>query len=602
MVRGHSRVAFASFLACALALAATGWADNAPPLGALAKMPVTEVTVFKDGHALMLHAGKMPTDANGNVVLDYLPSPVLGTFWSAVNEKTAKLTAVTAGQHRVAVTRTALSIRELLEANVGASVRLKELPEGAGAAAQPGPEYIGTILSIPERSVEELEATSAPNTAPKLPQKGNILLLKTDTGTRAIDIARVQEVVFAKDHKPSNTDDELRNLLTLKLQWDNNKPEKQADVSMMYLQKGIRWIPSYKVTLDGNGTATVKLQATLINELYDLQDVTAHLVVGVPTFAFADNTDPIALQQALAPLSQYFRPGDRSASQYSNGMMSQVASNSSTRGGDMAFAEAPPALDLGPEITGGKKNEDMYIFTVTHMTLKKGDRMVVPINEFKLPYKDVYKLDLPFTPPPEVWRQFQNQQQSDIAKLINSPKFMHVLRITNKSDVPLTTAPALIVRDDRVLAQGMMTYTPVAGQMDLNLTQAIDIVVKKTDKESKRTPKAEKWDNAEYTKIDLDGTIKITNRRNTKVELEITRNLLGQTDTADNDGKPEMLNLFEDNSYAPSGEQQYPYWWGWYNWPNWWSRFNGIGRITWKATLEPEKELNLSYTWHYYWR
>ena len=449
-------------------------------------------------------------------------------------------------------------------------------------------------------SVDELEATSAPNTAPKLPQKGSILLLKTDAGTRAIDINRIQEAVFPNDHKKIHTDQELRNLLTLKLQWDNNKPQPQADVSMMYLQKGIRWIPSYKITIDGNGTATVQLQATLINELYDLQDVSAHLVVGVPSFAFAGNTDPIALQQALAPLSEHFRRDAQTAGQFSNGFMSQIATNSASAAPEDVPAPAP---ELGPEFGGGKKNEDLFVFTVAHLTLKKGDRMVVPISEFKLPYRDVYQLDLPFTPPPEVWRQFQTQQQADIARRANAPKFMHVLRFTNKSDVPLTTAPALIVRDDKVLAQAMMTYTPAGSQVDVSLTAALDIVIKKTDKETSRTPRSEHWDGNDYVKIDLQGGISITNRRNTKVELEITRNLLGQADTADNDGKPEMLNLFEDHSFAPAGnDQQNPYWWGWYNWPSWWSHFNGIGRITWKTTIDPEKSLDLTYTWHYYWR
>ena len=38
------------------------WGDEAAPLSALAKMPVREVTVFKDGHALLLHEGKMPVE------------------------------------------------------------------------------------------------------------------------------------------------------------------------------------------------------------------------------------------------------------------------------------------------------------------------------------------------------------------------------------------------------------------------------------------------------------------------------------------------------------------------------------------------------------
>ena len=79
-------------------------------------------------------------------------------------------------------------------------------------------------------------------------------------------------------------------------------------MGLLYLQKGIRWIPSYKFVIDGKGGVTVQLEATLINELADLDDVTANLVVGVPSFAFADTADPIGMGQTVAQLSQYFQP------------------------------------------------------------------------------------------------------------------------------------------------------------------------------------------------------------------------------------------------------------------------------------------------------
>lgn len=64
------------------ARALTGTIQETPRLSALQKMPIKELTVFKDGHAFVLHEGTMPTDAAGNVVLDYLPTPVVGTFWA----------------------------------------------------------------------------------------------------------------------------------------------------------------------------------------------------------------------------------------------------------------------------------------------------------------------------------------------------------------------------------------------------------------------------------------------------------------------------------------------------------------------------------------
>src|SRR5438552_1692695 len=99
-------------------------AEPAAPLSALAKMPVKEITVFKDGHAFVLHEGKMPTDAKGDVQMDYLPTPVIGTFWPYSGDKNVKLTGVTSSPRKVLVERTSLSVRELLEANPGADVNL----------------------------------------------------------------------------------------------------------------------------------------------------------------------------------------------------------------------------------------------------------------------------------------------------------------------------------------------------------------------------------------------------------------------------------------------------------------------------------------------
>src|SRR6266699_6352712 len=82
-------------------------AEKAVPLATFAKLPVKEVTVFKDGHAFIAHEGELPTDDKGNVMMDYLPAPVLGTFWPYVAERRARLRSVVASQQRVLVERTA---------------------------------------------------------------------------------------------------------------------------------------------------------------------------------------------------------------------------------------------------------------------------------------------------------------------------------------------------------------------------------------------------------------------------------------------------------------------------------------------------------------
>jgi hypothetical protein len=581
-------------LALALTLISAAFAvEKAAPLSTFGKLPIKEITVFKDGHAFVAHEGEMPTDPQGNVMMDYLPMPVLGTFWPYVAEKNARLVSVVASQKRVLVERTALNLRDLLEANLGAEALITEMGTNS---------YAATILGLPARSAEEQAATSPPNSGEHLPEKGNLILLKTAEGVKALNIDRIQEVTFPRDHKPAAASEEFRNLLCLKLDWGKAKPAKSANVGLFYLQRGVRWIPSYKVELDGKTNAAVKLQATLINELADLEDVSVNLVVGVPTFAFKNTLDPMALQQSLAQLSQYFRPDnlDRNsplASNFSNAIMSQQAFSPAYSHG---LPGANPGGELGPEIGDAGKSEDLFVFTVPHVSLRRGERVALTIAEFTLPYQDIFTLELPFGPPPEVRANLNNEQQRELARLFGAPKVMHKVRLANTSKYPLTTAPALTIRSGRVLAQGLMTYTATGASVDLAITTAVDFQVAKSDTESKRTPNAVEENGNRYTRIDLSGKITLTSHRAQPAELEITRYVLGAADSADADGKLEKINAFENNEYFTNAS--YPSWWSWYGWPYWWNYFNGIGRITWNLAFDPGQSKDLGYQWHYFWR
>ncbi len=561
-------------------------AEPAAPLGALSKMPVKEVTVFKDGHAYVIHQGKMPVDASGNVLLDLLPSPVLGTFWPYSLDKKATLQSVTAGRRRVKIERTAVTLRELIEANLGAEVIISEGVK---------PAYPATIVRFLSRSSEELDATLPPTGTEHVPVKGNILLLKTIEGTRAVPVEHITDVKFVGKYDTKVSDEEFRNLLTMKLDWAGQPPANSAEVGMAYVQKGIRWIPNYRIELDANGKAVVKLQATLLNELTDLKDATVNLVIGVPSFYFKETTDPIALTGALAQLSTYFQTDASTQYAMSNSMMTQVA-----RGGEVrAGAHAP--VNLGPEVgVAGSQNEDLFVFTVKNVTLAKGQRMVLPISQHTLEYKDLYTLDVPYSPPQSFKQHANNAQAAELVKLMSEAKVMHKLRLTNGNAQPLTTAPALILRDGKVLAQAMMTYTSKGGSVDLTLTTAVDVRVKKKDKESKRTPNVANFNNEAFWRIDIASSLELTNQSNKPIEVEVTRYVLGNVDKAGEGAKAEMVNLLEDDdglqpSYRPG-------WYGYYSWPAWWSHFNGVGRVTWTAKLAPGQSAEQSYEWHYFWR
>jgi hypothetical protein len=570
-------------------------AQKAEPLSALARMPVKELTVFKDGHAFVLHEGRMPTDAAGNVQMDYLPTPIMGAFWPYSADKSVKLSAVRASPRRVLVSQTGLTLQELLAANPGAAVTVTDVD---------GKSYPATLIGIPTRSSQELDAANPPGSPPSLPVSGNVILMKTAEGTVVKPLDRIRSVAFKGAHNAKVATEVFRNLLTLKLEWPNQQPGRSADVGMMYLQKGLRWIPGYKVSIDGKGNASIKMQATLINEMVDLSDVTMNLVIGVPSFFFKDTLDPIGAQQAMAQLSPYVQTDTRSGFAMSNSIMGQAARAGERMGGmggfgggGGGFPAAPP--EAGPEIGGTEKNEDLFVFTVKHVTLKRGERMVLPVTEFTLKYRDVYTLELPFGPPPEMRSNLNSDQQTELARLMAAPKAMHKIRLENRSAFPLTTAPALILNGDRLISQAMMTYTSVGGTVDAALTTAVDIKVKKSEKEAERAPNDVSWRDHRYGRVTMEGLISLTNYGPNAVDVEVTRYVLGQAESATADGKVSMINAFEDGSFT--APEDLPVWWRWYSWPWWWWHFNGVGKFEWTARVEPGKTADLGYKWRYYW-
>jgi len=583
----------------------TGELSSDAAVHSLAHMPVREVTIFKDGHALLVHEGLMPLTASGDVVLEDLPKPVLGTFFPYSMEPQAKLNSVTAGRRKITNSQTALTLPELIAANSGAMVHIDELI-GVGENAKLA-SYDAKIIGIPTRSAEELAKAGQEraDAALLLPQKSNLVKLKTDTGISYVPIDRIQTLSFKSEPDAQLKDEYIRNTLTMALDWQKSGNTK-AKVGMMYLEKGIRWIPNYKVTIDGQGKAKVQLQATLVNDLTDLKDVNCNLVVGVPSFAFKGDVDPISLSETLAQVASYAGQDSRFRNKFSNAIMSQSVGYA--RDSDDAKSESAPTS------TESSKNEDLFVFNLKHLSLKKGERMVVPVQEYSVEYKDLYAFDLAVAPPPEVQSQSGhiNSGQTEEQRLADSNKVIHKIRLFNSSKQPFTTAPALIVvaeqnannnknnnraNDGEVLAQGMMTYASPGSNADLTLTNAVDIKAKKDEKETSRTPDAVTWQDYKYARVNLAGTITLTNYMNKPVTVEITRKVLGRLDNVSKGGIMTMTNTIDEMRSS-----ELPPWWGYFNWPGWWSYMNGIGKFTFSETIQPGKSINVDYGWHYFWR
>jgi hypothetical protein len=207
----------------------------------------------------------------------------------------------------------------------------------------------------------------------------------------ALPLERIRSVSFKNAPASKYPSETFRNLLTLDFAWPEALPRRDIEVGMAY----------------------------------------------APTFAFKGMVDPMALQQTVAQLGDYFDSRSASGLAMSNAIMAQVGGREDRFRDEERRNQSP---DAGPEVESSEADQDLYVFTVRRVTLKKGERMVLPVAEYELGYRDVYVLDLPFAPPMEVRANANDAQQQRLARLLGAPHFVHVLRLTNSGHEPLTTA------------------------------------------------------------------------------------------------------------------------------------------------------------------
>jgi hypothetical protein len=531
-----------------------------------ATLPVREVTVFKDGHAYVLRETNIPANTAGEFVLEELPVPVMGTFWPYASDG-ARLVYAKAGHEKVEREVEVLDLRQLIEANIGKRATVKDAANDT---------ITGVLRGVPKRSDNNASAS--------------FLLIEATEGTRALDIGQVRWITI--EGQPERRVRSSQDLPRLRLRTEPVQPGgagggATAKLGVAYVQNGLRWIPAYKLDINGEGQVRVQMEASIVNDLIDLEGVTLNLVGGVPSFEFAGLNDPISLQQEMAAVAGRMDAQMAFANVASNALRTQIAGFVPDEG------PAAPA----PALTGSEAAEDLFVFTVRDIQLKKGERLTLPLREFTLSYKDIYTLTIPFAPPMEVRERLSSDRILELSRLLSEPKVIHKLRLVNSSDAPLTTGPALVLSKGRVLAQGKLYYTPQGAQCDVSINPAIDVRVSTDEREGGRTPDAVTWNKDSYGRIDLSGQIRLLNQKSQPIELEVRREVLGIVDGVEQGGTLRQLEIA-----AIAQRLQATPWWGWWSWPYWWFHFNGFGECQWTVKLEPGKEQVLEARWHYFWR
>ncbi len=540
-----------------VALTIPTWAQNAEPTPV--DTQIQSVALFKNGLGYFVRAGELP-GAPAQVEVGPLPAAVHGTLWLGWGDG-VQFANLRSREVVATDTRDALSIDELIRANVGKRVRVT-LPDDEE-------DITGTILSYsqPEESPPVNPYLSI---IPPRPEGQGVILISTrsglgDAGTLALAPNQIQHIIFLEDPATEVPVDAKHVGITGQLE---NAPGNSA-LSVSYLAKGMTWAPSYLVDISerpgADERAMLTAKAVIINEIEDLDGATVDLVTGFPYLEFSEIISPLAKKQDLAGFLSALYTGASGQMRRESGARAQVMLNAPMMEYDALTSRFP---EYGAPAQG-TETEDLFFYPVENVTLERGQTGYYPLFSQRIPYEHVYTWEIA-----DYIDDYERYQQPDDER---REIVWHSLRLENETGMPWTTAPAQTVKDGRILGQAMLHYTPKGAETLLKITQALGIQADEAEIETARQPNAQTFHGSRYDRVTVQGTLKMRSHLDEEVTVEVTKMLTGEV----RETSPEA-----DVVKLEAGRQ----------------RVNPRSRLTWELPLPAGETVEMTYVYEVYVR
>ena len=561
------------------------------------QLKTERVVAFKDGYALFVRTGTATCDADGQVYTENLPdSAVLGSFWATTPD--GPPSAMRAGFHTATnvseVASPCTSPLEVLKANRGRRCTLE---------LNTGRTHSGVITEVltrdTQRDVNEnalpaylltasVFSSSLPVTVTD--PTGTHFVLRTDEGDLLLPVSAIRELSIA-EMTTSLAKPVKQTVRRKRLTLQFATPGKRRQVTLMYFRPGVRWIPTYRVTLeagreDGKPMADVSMQAEILNEAEDLNGVPMDVVVGVPNFRFRETISPLALERVMrnalreaAPqiMGQMLSNGD-----FSNALFTQRASEH-VRPVQRGANQTGGGVSLPSELTVGGA-QDLFVYHLPPVTLKKGERTAMHLLSARVPYRDVYTWDLRIKREDNATAPSGEGSASPLR--LSKNQVWHQVELENTTELPWTTGAVMFMQDAMPLAQELLTYTSPGDAVRVPITVSVDTRGSIRETELERELKALRWDNRDYAKIANQATLALVNRKEKAIDVEIKLSFGGRTDTTTPDARIVTAGYRAED----------------------WERYRGSpavnnsSQVIWRHTIEPGAAFEPSVTYHYFTR
>lgn len=500
----RSAVSFLAVL-CLAALGAAALADPGKP--APVQTRLKRVALFKNGFGFFVREGTLTEDHRAALVGPFAV-PSHGTFWVTAPGRSGFLGAVArkaTGTEEIA----ARDLVELLRANVGSTVTI-------WLSNDPDSALEGKLLAFaPDRPQWRPEPYAIGGQQPSdlvpPPGPGNFALIETDDGIVAINPYRIARIDFPEG-EPSTAFP--RSVERVELEASFSSPSAGDWLSVSYLAQGMTWAPSYLIDITDPKQARLTAKALIINEAEDLAKTHVDLITGFPNLEFANVASPISMKQDLAQFLRSLAAGVSRAER-----ASVITQNVAFMAGEMRGPS--PVPDYG-EAAAGVVAEDLFLYPIEEVTLAKGETGYYPLFTFEVPYTEFYEWKIPDAIGAEGSYRPQRGDQPEQPEIV-----WHSVRMTNRTTMPWTTAPAQLMKDGQIIGQDTLHYTAPKGETVVKITHAVGVKAEQTEIETNRERDAVSFYGSHFDRVTIEGTLRVTNFNADPISIEITKTLSG---------------------------------------------------------------------------
>lgn len=568
------------------------------------QLSTERVIVFKDGYCLIVKKGTATTDDQGVVFTDEVPdSAILGSFWAVPAKGTIK--SMVAGWVKTESESTrkinCTKVVEVIKANLGKQCSLRiagkedEILNGTLLKLLSNDELVDprTGVSSSHNSTQStrIDPVSAGSSIESVISisgtTGTHFILRTPSGDVMLAIDTIQKLTI--DRMESTIEQTIKESSRRKrLSLSFGKPHQVVEVNLMYFRPDVRWIPTYRINLTdrpfvrqpnklkpvtpaiATKAAEIFMQGELLNEAEDLIDVPFHVVVGVPNFRFRTVPSPMILESSLRNLLAQAAPqimggqGAAMQNQFSNALYAQRSSE--FRSNRSVESEERVTVDL-PEELSGKGGNDLYVYKLDNMTLKKGERATVPILRTEVAYRDIYTWDVEVT-----HAESYAATAADTASplVLTTNKIWRQVEIINDTDIPWTTGAAMLVDGFQPLAQELLTYTSPGSICRVPVTVSVDLKGRVQDQETNRELDALNWRRNSYARVHGKIEIELANNKTEAVPVEVNLRFGGKSQKASDNGKSTLEAFRAEDWSNRQGDS-----------------INNSCVVSWKSTIKP---------------